>query len=224
VAILLLMATNESALNRSRRRGREAVRRLVTELAQTRRVAGLSQGDLARRLGRTQADISRLERLVDVDRVPFVLVAEVASLLGLELGVGLHRFGDTINDSGHQALIKRFRAVLGEAWRVVAEVPLPNPGDPRTWDLVLRIPTQVVGVEAETRIRDVQRLVRHIHQRERDGGTNVVVLVLADTRANRALLPELLEALGPAYATTPRQILRALRAGQAVPSSGVVLL
>jgi hypothetical protein len=101
--------------------------------------------------------VSRFETLQDVERVPLVLVSEIAALLGLELSAGLHVLGDPIADKGHQALIKRFRAVLGEAWRVVAEVPLPNPGDPRTWDLILRIPAQIVGVEAETRIRDVQR-------------------------------------------------------------------
>src|SRR5687768_1505970 len=215
------MATYDTRLNRARRRGRETARRLAAELAQARRVSGLSESDLARSPGRTQTEISRFERLVDIDRVSFTLVTEIAALLGLELGAGLHPLGDAVNDRGHQVLIGRFRAVLSEAWRVVAEVPLPDPGDPRTWDLVLRIPAQVVGVEAETRIRDVQRLVRHIHQRQRDGGADVVLLVLADTRANRALLAELLIALGPEYATPPREILRALRAGQPLPGSGV---
>lgn len=218
------MPSYDSKFIRGYRRGEQTVRHLINELALARRRAGLGQRELALKLGRSQSEISRLERLVEVDRIPFVLISEIASLLGLELGAGLHLAGDPIADKGHQALIKRFRAVLGEAWRVVAEVPLPNPGDRRTWDLVLRLPAQIVGVEAETRIRDVQRLVRHVHQRQRDGGANVVVLLLADTRANRALLPELIEALGPAYATPPRQILRALRAGQPLPGSGVVLL
>ena len=207
-----------------RQRGQEIARRLVTELANARRLAGISQQELGERVGRSQSNISRLERYVDVDRVPVVLVSELASLLGMELSAGLHLLGDAISDKGHQALLRRFRAVLSSAWRVVAEVPLPNPGDRRAWDLLLRIPAQLVGVEAETRIRDVQRLVRHIHQREKDGGADVIVLVLADTRVNRRLLAELLEALGPAYATPPRRILAALRTGQPLPGSGVVLL
>jgi hypothetical protein len=165
-----------------------------------------------------------MERLVEIDHIPLVLLSEIASLLGLEVVAGLHPLGEPIRDVGHQTLIGRFRAILSATWRVVAEVPLPNPGDPRAWDLLLRIPAQLVGVEAETRIRDVQRLTRHVHQRERDGGVDVIVLLLADTRVNRRLLPELLEALGPDYRTSPRQILRALRAGQPVPGSGVVLL
>jgi transcriptional regulator with XRE-family HTH domain len=196
----------------------------VSELAHARRVAGVSQSELARKLGTSQPEVSRFETLVDIEHVPFVLISEIASLLGLEVSAGLHLLGDPITDKGHQALIGRFRRMLGEAWRVLAEVPLPNPRDPRTWDLVLRIPAQVVGVEAETRIRDVQRLVRHAHQRQRDGGADVVVLLMAATRANRALLPELLEALGPEFATEPRRLLRGLRDGHPLPGSGVVLV
>src|SRR5688500_12132533 len=95
---------------------------------------GVSQREIAGKLGRPQPDMSRLEQLVDIDRVPVVLISEIASLLGLELSAGLHLIGDGVRDRGHQELIKRFRAVLSDAWRVLAEVPLPNPGDPRTWD------------------------------------------------------------------------------------------
>lgn len=89
---------------------------------------------------------------------------------------------------------------------------------------MLRLPGQLIGVEAETRIRDMQRLVRQVHQRERDGGVDQIVVLLAATRTNRALVSELRIALGPAYGTPPRQILAALRSGQPVMGSGVVLL
>ena len=145
-------------------------------------------------------------------------------MLGLELGAGLHPVGDAIRDKGHQALIGRFRALLSPAYRVSAEVLLPNPGDRRAWDLVLRLPGQIIGVEAETRVREIQWLVRRLRERQREGGADVVLLVLADTRANRAILGELLTALGPAFATSPRTILRALRDGQPLPGSGVVLV
>lgn len=184
----------------------------------------MSQASLARQLGRSQSDLSRLERLVDIDRVSFVEVAEVASILGLELSAGLHPVGEPIRDKGHQALIGRFRAELSSAFKVLAEVPLPTPGDRRAWDLLLRLPTQLIGVEAETRIRDMQRLVRHVHQRERDGGVDAIVLVLAATRANRELVDDLRVGLGLSYATPPRVILRSLRSGQPISGSGVVML
>jgi len=193
-------------------------------MIETRRIAGVSQELLARQLGRSQSVVSRLERLRDIDRVSLVDVSEIASLLGLEFSAGLHPAGEPIRDKGHQALIGRFRALLSAVFKVMAEVPLPTPGDRRAWDLLLRLPAQLIGVEAETRIRDMQRLVRHVHKRERDGGVDVIVLLLAATRTNRELVDELRVALGPAYSTPPREILRALRTGQPIPGSGVVLL
>jgi transcriptional regulator with XRE-family HTH domain len=218
------VATRETRLERGRRRGRETVRRLVAELSDARKTAALSQESLARAIGSSQSDLSRLERLVDVDRVSFVEIAKAASVLGLELGVSLHPVGDPIRDKGHQAVIRRFRALLSSAYRVFAEALLPREGDRRSWDLLLRLADQIVGVEVETRIRDVQALVRRMHQRERDGGAHEIVLVLAATKINRLLLPELLVALGPSFATPPRAILRALRNGERLPGSGVVLL
>ena len=218
------MATRETRLERGRRRGQDIVRRVVSELTETRRVASVSQASLARELGRSQSDLSRLERLVDIDRVSLVEVAEVAALLGLELSAGLHPAGEPLRDKGHHALIGRFRTELSSAFKVLAEVPLPTPGDRRAWDLLLRLSAQLTGVEAETRIRDMQRLVRHVHRRERDGGVDAIVLLLAATRANRELIDELRLALGPSYSTPPRLILKALRSGQPIPGSGVVML
>ncbi len=218
------MATRETRLQLGRRRGRETVRRVVSELVEARRIASASQETVAREIGRSQSDVSRLERLVAIDRVSMVEISEIASLLGLELSVGLHPAGEPLRDKGHQALLGRFRAELSPAFKVLAEVPLPTPGDRRSWDLLLRLPAQLIGVEAETRIRDMQRLVRHVRQRERDGGVNAIVVVLASTRTNRLLVEELRLALGPTYATSPRAILRSLRSGQAIPGSGVVML
>lgn len=145
-------------------------------------------------------------------------------MLGLELSAGLHPLGDPIRDRGHQALISRFRSQLSPAWRVAAEVPLPLPGDARSWDLLLKIGAQLIGVEAETRIRDVQLIVRRIRLRERDGGADEIVLALSASRTNRTLVNELREALGPRYGTSPRSTLVALRAGAALSGSGVILI
>src|SRR5215218_5843928 len=198
----LAVGTRETRLERGRRRGLETQNRLLAEIRQARLTAGISQRDLATMLKWSQAAYWRFETL----RSPpsFVDVSCVASVLGLELGAGLHPLGDPIRDKGHQALIRRFRAVLSAKFRVGAEVPLPNPSDRRAWDLVLRLPRQIIGVEAETRVRDVQWLVRRMRTRQQDGGAHVVVLVLADTRANRALADDVRTALGAEWSTSPR--------------------
>ncbi|HWH24790.1 MAG TPA: helix-turn-helix transcriptional regulator [Candidatus Limnocylindria bacterium] len=204
--------------------GLELRSRLLAELRQARVTAGISQKQLAAALGCSQAEVCRRERQQLQDG-GLVMLAEMAAVLGLELSAGLHPAGQPIRDKGHQALIGRFRERLAPAWRVAAEVPFPRPGDPRWWDLVLRLAArQIVGVEAETRVRDQQDLVRRMHGRQRDGGASVVLLVLSDSRANREQVDELRVALGEEFATSPRALLAALRAGTSLPGSGVILL
>jgi transcriptional regulator with XRE-family HTH domain len=218
------MATRETRHHRGRQAAEGLVRTLLRELIDRRKQAGVSQRALAAELGCSQSELWRLEHLVAIGRVSFVEVGELAAVLGLELGAGLHPDGDPIRDKGHQAVIGRFRKVLSPAFRVAAEVPLPNPGDQRSWDLLLRIDGQLAGVEAETRIRDIQALVRRIRQRERDGGTDILLLVLSNSAVNRRLVAELRTALGPSFATSPRLTLAALRSGKALAGSGVILI
>lgn len=216
------MSTRETRAARGRRRGQQLAGRLLDELRVTRTTADLSQEAVADALGWSQPSYWRFENGRRITSI--IDISAAASVLGLELGAGLHPNGEPIRDKGHQALIGRFRAQLSSAFRVLAEAPLPMPTDPRSWDLLLRMAAQVIGVEAETRIRDVQRLVRHVHQRERDGGVDEIVLLLAVSRTNRELMGELLTALGPHYATSSRAILKALRAGRPLSGSGVILL
>jgi transcriptional regulator with XRE-family HTH domain len=123
------MATREGRLQRGRRRGRSVTARLVGELAATRVVSGVSQRALARELGCSQSAISRLEALRRPEDIPLVRLAEIASLLGLELSAGLHPHGDALLDEGHLALIRRFRARLSPTISISTEVPFPLPGD-----------------------------------------------------------------------------------------------
>ena len=83
---------------------------------------------------------------------------------------------------------------------------------------------QLVGVEAETRVRDIQAFVRRVRGRQLEGGTDTIVIVLAESAHNRRVLPQLLEALGPRYSTSARVLLKALREGKPLAGSGVVLI
>lgn len=218
------MGTRETRLDRGRRRGERLVRELMGQLVSRRESLNISQRTLAADLGCSQSEVWRLEHLVRVNDVSLVRMCELASLLGLELGASLHLIGDPVRDKGHVALLSRLCALLADAFRVMYEAPLPLPGDRRSWDLLLRHPEQLIGIEAETRIRDMQYLVRHVRERERDGGVDEIVLLLAESTANRRMLSSLREMLGDRFATPPRGILAALRSGSRVPGSGVVLL
>ena len=217
------MATRETRLQHGRRLGTQTLRRLITELHNERELAGLSQRALARQLGISQSELSRLERF-SFAAVPLVRISEIASILGLEISATLHRKGDAVRDSGQQSAIARFLGMVSPAYVSRREVLLPHVGDTRAWDLLLRLGALLVGVEVETRIRDVQALVRRIRERERDGGVDVVLLVVSDTAHNRALVGELREALGPRFATAPKLVMAALRAGRAVPGSAVLVV
>jgi hypothetical protein len=132
--------------------------------------------------------------------------------------------GSPIRDKGHESLVDRFFGALSSDWVATREVLLPNPGDRRAWDVLLRLGSQLVGVEAETRVHDVQAAVRRIRERERDGGTDEVLLVLADTVHNRALVDQLRQALGARFQTPARTLIEALRSGSRLPGSGVILI
>lgn len=198
------------------------MRGLIAELRAERQTANISQRTIARQLDRQQSELNRLERL-EFPNVPLVRLAEVAAVLGLELSVRVNRVGDPVRDGASEALIGRFLRQVASAYRVTREVLLPVGGQ-RSWDILLRIGPTLIGVEAVTRVRDLQALVRHIRLRERDGGTDHVLLVLSDSLHNRALAGQLLEALGPRFATPRKVLLDALRAGRPVPGSGVLLL
>jgi hypothetical protein len=204
------------------RRGNELSARLLSEVRQVRTVANLSVRAVAEQLGWSHTRYVRFE----AGHVAATIqdLATVGSVLGLQLSAGFHPAGDGIRDDGQQGLGKRFRAIVHPAVRVTAEVLLPGVGDRRSWDFVLRIEAQRVGVELETRVRDVQWLVRRMRERERDGGVDHILLVLSASAHSRRILPELLQALGSDFATSPRVVLKALREGRAIPGSAVILL
>jgi transcriptional regulator with XRE-family HTH domain len=217
------MATRETRLDRGRNHARQLIATSLSELRLTRRNAGISQAALARLLGWPQSRLSEFERN---KRDPTIgEICELGALLGLKPTIQFHPLGEAIRDSGQLKLIARFRATLGRAWHVMIEAPFPTLGDLRSWDVLIRLGSAYrVGVEAETRIRDVQELVRRIRQREVHGGVDEIMIVLSDTAHNRRLVAQLRDAFGERYATSPRALLAALRNGGQLEGSGVILL
>ena len=79
--------------------------------------------------------------------------------------------------------------------RVGYRGPLPFAGDLRAWDALIRGSGWRCGVEAETRPRDLQALERRLALKLRDGAVDMLVLLLLDSRYNRALVRERADAL-----------------------------
>src|SRR4051794_33797435 len=186
------MGTRETRLQRGRRRGQDLARSVAAQLRDARFVAGVSQRECARQLGVSQSFISKFEANGAADP-SLVRIAELAALLGLEPSLTLHPAGAPLRDKGHEALIARLTVRLAPNWAVTREAPFPTPGDPRWWDaLMQRVGDRyVLGVEFETRLRDMQAEVRRLHGRVRDGGADHVLLVLSDTAHNRAVARDL---------------------------------
>ncbi|MDP8904416.1 MAG: helix-turn-helix domain-containing protein [Chloroflexota bacterium] len=218
------MATRQARLDRGRERAQELTRTALAGLRRARLAAAISQAELSRQLGWSQSRYSDFER--GKRRVTLVDVCETAALLRLEPSLQLHVRGEALRDRGQLKLIARFRALLSVVWHVTVEAPFPSLGDLRSWDLLLRLPGRNfrIGVEAETRIRDQQELVRRIRQRERHGGVDEILIVLSDSRHNRALADGLREALGRRYSTAPSVIRAALAARAPLSGSGVLLV
>jgi transcriptional regulator with XRE-family HTH domain len=204
------------AIDRPAARGLKAGQRIALDLGEElrrgREAAGLGQNDVGRAIGVSYSLIGRLERAVAP--IDLVKMAQALAVVGLDLNARAYPHGSPIRDRAHRALLERFRAKLPEEANWRSEVPLPNPGDLRAWDALIRLRAIRIGVEAETRIRDGQALLRRLALKRRDGGVDRLILLISDTRGNRDAV-RLLEAdLREAFPIPGRAGLARLVAGQ----------
>lgn len=184
------MTTKERAADRGRREAARHLQTIAAELREARLAAGLSQSEVGRAAGISHAGVSRIERAL-APNVSLGRVDTIAAVLGLQLGVRLYPAGRPLRDTGQLALLERLRVCLapGLVWHT--ETPLPIAGDQRAWDASIDGPGWTVFVDAETRVRDVQALQRRTALKRRDTETDRVILLIADTRSNRAVLASL---------------------------------
>ena len=180
------MATHERRTIRSSRLARRALTDIGDEIRRARIAAGTSQDLVGKAVGRSRTHVSRNERGV----APNASVGELVRLgtvVGRDVVVRAYPSGPPVRDLAHLRLLERLRTRhhprLG--WRT--EVPLNRPGDPRAWDAMITGAGRPIMVEAETRLTDLQALERRIALKARDHGTDRLILLIADTRTNRAM-------------------------------------
>lgn len=175
-------------------------------------------------MGVSQATFSRMERGASSPTVTNLAVA--AAIVGLDLVVQLFPGGAPVRDIAHVRLLQRLQAAVGQKaatdWRT--EVPVPAPGDQRAIDATLRIRGTRVGFELETRLTDAQATTRRVSLKQRDAALDRMILVLADTRTNRAALAMAAATLRATFPLETPTVLAALRAGEAPTANGVVLV
>jgi transcriptional regulator with XRE-family HTH domain len=212
----------DSPADRGARRSRFLRARLSAELEAARIAGGLSFRELGRRCGLDREYVARAVR-GDLAALTVDAAARLAAVLGLQLSAGLHPDGDPVRDRAHLALLERMRARLGAlvTWRF--EVAIPIAGDRRSADAVIEGAFGEGLVEAETRMDDIQGLERKVAAKARDLGLTLVILLVADTRHNRAVIamhPE----LKATFSVGTRACLGAIASGKAPAGNCLVVL
>jgi hypothetical protein len=171
----------------------------------------------------SHAQLGRIERSVLTD-VTVDQLSRACAAVGLRLVVKAYPDGDPVRDDAHRRLLDRFRGRLPDGTRWRTEVPLPVPGDRRAWDGHCWKAGQQAVCEAETALRDIQALERRVALKQRDGGMEVVILLVSDTRANRRTLAAHREALRGRFPLDGREILATFARGRLPEQSGILML
>ena len=207
--------------------GAETARTIVADLCREIREARLDRGIRQQELGRavdmSGTWISRIER----GPVPDVTLPQTSMLLaavGLKLSARAYPAGSPIRDAAHAALLERAHALMHRSLRWAREVPLPIRGDLRAWDATVRSREWLVGVEAETGPRDTQALRRRLALKQRDGRVDALLLVLLDSRHNRAMIRADADTLAGQFPVPGRRALDLLGAGAAPGGNAIVFL
>jgi transcriptional regulator with XRE-family HTH domain len=219
------MASREDPIVTAHRRIAEDLQAVTGDLRGTRYEIGLSQELVAHRAGVSRSELSRIERSAVATAV-IDRLASVAAVLGMRLRINLYPEGEPLRDRvqapGLELVRKRLHPSM--AWR--SEVVLPGQGDRRAWDAVAIDEERIwTGFEWISRVGAIDAMLRRTNQKQRDDPRiSRVVLVIADTRRNRAALRLALAAVREGFPLGTRDVLTALAAGHAPALNGIVLL
>lgn len=190
-------------------------------------MAGVSLATVARATGISASALSRIERGAATS-VSLDHLARIGAVVGLDVRVRAYPAGDPVRDAAQIRLLERCRARLAPALTFRTEVPLPIEGDLRAWDAWIAGfesgLSEGLAVEAETRLSDFQAQSRRLVLKMRDGGVGAVLLVVADTRTNRAVLRATAASLRELFPIPARHALGALASGRHPGGSALVCL
>jgi transcriptional regulator with XRE-family HTH domain len=217
------MGTRERRIDVGAARGRAATAIVLAELRTARQDRNLAAADVARAVGISPAQYSRIERGL-TEGISITQASILLAAVGLDLSVRTHPGGEPMRDGGHAALIGRFTAELHRTLRVQTELAFPAPGDRRAWDVVVIGPTWRHGVEAETRPRDRQALERRLALKFRDGDVSTMSLLLLDSRHNREFLRAHHAPMSERFPVPGRRALELLHAGVEPAGNSIILL
>ncbi|HET7830742.1 MAG TPA: helix-turn-helix transcriptional regulator, partial [Candidatus Limnocylindrales bacterium] len=207
--------------------GERLARRLQQQLGEEIRLArtgaGVPQRIAAEAAGMSHAQLGRIERGA-IPRLTFDQACRAGMAVGLRIGARAYPVGDPVRDAGQLRLLERFVSLLPALARVDREAALPLPGDLRAWDALVSLDGRRAGCEAETHLRDIQALERKLSAKLRDGGVDILLLVVSDTAYNRSVLADHRETLRALLPLDGLDIRRALRNGRLPARNGLILV
>src|SRR5262245_8123466 len=217
------MATLERRRDRARTRAASIRRRMGDEIRSARLGLGISIATAADAVSLSASVFARMER-GESDGLTVEQLCLACAAVGLRFAGNAYPDAPGVRDAGHTRLLQRFRAQLppGTPWHT--EVGMPIASDLRAWDATAELMQRIIAIEAEMRVVNAQAVDRRVSLKRRDSGIEIVILLLADTKANRATLVADREALRTNFPLDSRAILAAIRSGRPPARSGVLLL
>lgn len=217
------MGAHERAVDAGFRRGRALAHDILDELRSARLDRGLAGRDVARAVGLSPSQYSRIERGL-AGPLTIEQSGALLAVVGLELSVRAYPAGEPLRDRAHAALLERLRVRIHRSLRFQTEVAFPSPGDRRAWDAVISTPEWRHGIEAETRPRDRQALERRLALKLTDGSVDTMSLVLLDSRYNRDFVRANAAVLQERFPVSGRRTLELMSVGVAPTGNSIILL
>jgi transcriptional regulator with XRE-family HTH domain len=218
------MPVRDSRLDRAHANADSIVAEAVREFQTSRRALGLSMREAGAAVGMSTSQVSRIcaGRTIEVT---VEQLCRLHSAVGLRSVMRAYPDGDPVRDIAQVRLLERLRVRTSQDLRWRTEVPVHGSTDARAWDAMVEGHDCREGIEAVSRFGDAQMILRRLMRKLRDD-TRVghVVLLLADTHANRRALEEVRASLVADLPLDTRAILRALGRGECPRGSGIVIL
>jgi transcriptional regulator with XRE-family HTH domain len=180
------------------------------------------------KVGLSATQVMRFERGL-VPNASVRQLARIGAVVGVTVRVRTYPGADPVRDKAQSELMGRLAVRLHASLKFTTEVPLPIQGDQRAWDgWISAFPGGAdrggLPVDAETRLYDIQALLRRLTLKLRDSDADSLLLVVSDTRSNREAVAAAHHVLAGVFPISPRRALASLAAGHHPGGSAVIFL
>jgi transcriptional regulator with XRE-family HTH domain len=218
------MSTRDRRIDRAIALADEISKVVRKEFRLARTASGLSRADVGKAVGLSPSQVDRFER-GHLQHIRIDQMCRLSLAVGLVPSVRFYPDADPVRDIAQIRLLERVHQRLATTIRWRTEVALAGVTDARAWDAVGDGHGCVDAFEAETRLADLQSTERRVLRKFRDDPTvQHVVLVVAETRANRRVLAIAGDALKGNFPLDTRAALANLGAGRCPGANAIVVV